>query len=616
MARSNRDPAVVARQLRIDSVRATNAAKAGHPTSAASAADLIAVLAAAHFRADLDDPANPSNDRFVLSKGHASVLLYAWLKTMGAISDEELLGYAQLDSRLEGHPRPVLPWVDVATGSLGQGVAAAVGLALSLQKLEHSPARVYVLCGDSEMAEGSVWEAFEHAAHYGLNNLVVLVDVNGLGQRGPTMIGQQTGPYAERARAFGLQALEIDGHDLAQIDAALRTAAASTERPTVIVARTEKGRGLGAVEGAEGWHGRPLADADSALAGLGVHPAAAVAPLRPEPMPARVMPQRSKPVLPSYELGELIPTRLAYGEALVALGRARGDVVVLDAETSNSTYAELFRDAYPDRYFEMFISEQQMIAAATGLAARGWMPFASTFAAFTTRAFEFVRMSAIGGAAIRLCGSHAGLTPGESGPSGMALEDIACFRAIAGSVVLQACDGNQAAQLVQTMAEAEGFAYLRTHRSGSPVIYEAGQTFPIGGSRVLRRSADDVLTLVASGVTVHPALGAAALLQEQGIAARVIDCYSIKPIDAVTLLAAATDTDLIVTAEDHYLEGGLGSAVAEVLAEAGSGTRLHRLAITRIPGSAPVATLMSAHGLDADGIASTAQAAMREPASA
>ena len=562
----------------------------------------------------MDDPANPGNDRFVLSKGHASVLLYSWLKTMGAINDEELLGYAQLDSRLEGHPRPVLPWVDVATGSLGQGIATAVGLALSLKKLEHSPARVFVLCGDSEMAEGSVWEAFEHAAYFGLNNLIVMIDVNGLGQRGPTMVGQQTGPYAERARAFGWQALEIDGHDLEQIDAAFRAAAASADRPTVIVARTEKGRGLGAVEGAEGWHGRPLADADSALAGLGVHPATAVAPLPPPVIP-RDKPRRGKLALPSYELGELIPTRLAYGEALVALGRAREDVVVLDAETSNSTYAELFRDAYPDRYFEMFISEQQMIAAATGLAARGWMPFASTFAAFTTRAFEFVRMSAIGGAAIRLCGSHAGLTPGESGPSGMALEDIACFRAIAGSVVLQPCDGNQAAQLVQTMADADGFAYLRTHRSGSPVIYPAGESFPIGGSRVLRSSAADAVTIVASGVTVHPALQAAALLDGKGIAARVIDCYSIKPIDADTLLTAAADTDLLVTAEDHYIEGGLGSAVAEVLAEAGSGPPLRRLAVSRVPGSAPVGTLMSAHGLDADGIVTTTQAAMRARAS-
>jgi transketolase len=609
MSRSHRDPAVLARQLRIDSVRATSAAGAGHPTSAASAADLIAVLAAAHFRADLHDPVNPGNDRFVLSKGHASVLLYAWLKAMGAITEEELLGYAQLDSRLEGHPRPVLPWVDVATGSLGQGLAAAVGLALSMKKLEKSPARVYVLCGDSEMAEGSIWEAFEHAAHFGLNNMIVMIDVNGLGQRGPTMAGQQTGPHAERARAFGWQALEIDGHDLAQIDAAFRTAAASPGRPTVIVARTEKGRGLGAVEGAEGWHGRPLADADSSLAGLGVHPAAAFPPLPPTTA-ARVTAPRSKLTLPSYELGELIPTRLAYGEALVALGHARGDVVVLDAETSNSTYAELFREAHPDRYFEMFISEQQMIAAATGLAARGWMPFASTFAAFTTRAFEFVRMSAVGGAAIRLCGSHAGLTPGESGPSGMALEDVACFRAIAGSVVLQPCDGNQAAALVETMTGAAGFAYLRTHRSGTPVIYPAGESFPIGGSRVLRSSAADSVTIVASGVTVHPALEAAALLHDQGTGARVIDCYSIKPIDAETLLAAAADTSLLVTAEDHYLEGGLGAAVAEVLAEAGSGTPLHRLAVSRIPGSAPVAKLMSAHGLDADGIAKTTLAAM------
>ena len=614
MSISHREPAVLARQLRIDSVRATNAASAGHPTSAASAADLIAVLAASHFRADLEDPANPGNDRFVLSKGHASVLLYAWLKTMGAITDEELLGYAQLDSRLEGHPRPVLPWVDVATGSLGQGVAAAVGLALSIKTLERSPARVYVLCGDSEMAEGSAWEAFEHGAYYGLNNLIVMIDVNGLGQRGPTMVGQQTDPYAERARAFGWQALEVDGHNVEQIDAALRAAAAS-DRPTAIVARTEKGRGLGAVEGAEGWHGRPLADADSALAGLGVHPAAAVAPLPPPSVAERVTRKRRQPALPSYELGELIPTRLAYGEALVALGHARDDIVVLDAETSNSTYAELFRDAYPDRYFEMFISEQQMIAAATGLAARGWMPFASTFAAFTTRAFEFVRMSAIGGAAIRLCGSHAGLTPGESGPSGMALEDIACFRAIAGSVVLQPCDGNQTAQLVQTMAAAQGFAYLRTHRSGSPVIYPSGESFPIGGSRTLRASAADAVTIIASGVTVHPALGAASALQEQGVAARVIDCYSIKPIDAETLQAAAADTSLLVTAEDHYVEGGLGSAVAEVLAEAGAGIPLHRLAVSRVPGSAPVNRLMSAHGLDADGIAKTTLAAMHEHAS-
>ena len=378
--------------------------------------------------------------------------------------------------------------------------------------------------------------------------------------------------------------------------------------------RGRKGRGLGAVEGAEGWHGRPLADADSALAGLGVHSATAVAPL-PPPTLTRDKPRHGKAALPSYELGELIPTRLAYGEALVALGRAREDIVVLDAETSNSTYAELFRDAYPDRYFEMFISEQQMIAAATGLAARGWMPFASTFAAFTTRAFEFVRMSAIGGAAIRLCGSHAGLTPGESGPSGMALEDLACFRAIAGSVVLQPCDGNQAAQLVQTMADADGFAYLRTHRSGSPVIYPAGESFSIGGSRVLRSSAADAITIVASGVTVHPALQAAARLDGQGIGARVIDCYSIKPIDAETLLAAASDTDLLVTAEDHYIEGGLGTAVAEVLAEAGSSPPLRRLAVGRVPGSAPVGKLMSAHGLDADGIVAVTLAAMGARAS-
>lgn len=612
----------LARQLRRDIVRATAAAGAGHPTSGASAADLIAVLGAAHFRYDVGDPGNPGNDRFVLSKGHASTLQYAWLKAMGAIDDAELLTHAQPGSRLEGHPRPILPWVDVATGSLGQGIAAAVGMALSLRRLEASPARVFVLCGDGEMAEGSVWEAFEHAAHYGLGNLVVIVDVNRLGQSGRTMPDGDPTPYVRRAEAFGWRAVAIDGHDLAAIDRALALAEADPNTPLAIIASTEKGHGLGAVAGCEGLHGRPLADPAAALELLGPQPDRRYPPLAP----AEVIPryrqgqtmQRSQqtvqgqqPVeLPRYVLGTVVATRLAYGETLVALGAARGDVVVLDAETGNSTMSELFAAAYPERHFEMYIAEQQMIAAATGLSARGWTPFAATFAAFTTRAFEFARLSAIGGAGVRLCGSHAGLSVGESGPSGMGLEDVACFRAVAGSAVLQPSDANQAAALVVAMADRPGFTYLRTHRGGVPVIYPPGESFPIGGSRLLRSAPGDSVTLIGSGVTVHAALAAADLLAEQGIGARVLDCYSLKPLDTAAVLAAALATGIVVTAEDHYAEGGLGSAVAQVLAEAGASARLSILAVTSIPSAGPVASLTAAAGLDAEGILAGALAAL------
>lgn len=593
--------AELARQLRIDVVRATAAAGAGHPTSGASAADLVAVLAHGHFRYDVADPGHAGNDRFVLSKGHAATLQYAWLKAMGAIDDAELLTHATPGSRLEGHPRPLLPWVEVATGSLGQGVAAAVGIALSLRRLEGSPARVFVLCGDSELAEGSVWEAFEHAAHYRLGNLVVLVDVNHLGQSGPTMPAGDTTAYAARARAFGWRAIEIDGHDLAAIDAALAAAGDDPDQPLAVIASTEKGHGLGSVAGREGMHGRPLADPAEALDLLGPAPARTWPPAVPPAVAAR--PVRTSPLrLPGYALGDVVATRLAYGQALVALGAARDDVVVLDAETGNSTMSELFAAAYPERYFEMYIAEQQMLAAATGLSSRGWTPFAATFAAFTTRAFEFARMSAIGGAGVRLCGSHAGLSVGESGPSGMGLEDLACFRAVAGSTVLQPADANQAVALVAALADRPGFSYLRTARGGVPVIYPPGEQFPIGGCRVLAAGADDAVTLIGSGVTVHAVLEAGRRLAAQGIGARVLDCYSVKPIDAVTVLDAARVTGLVVTVEDHYPQGGLGSAVAEVLAAAGTPARLEVLAVRDIPSAGPVATLTALAGLDADGV--------------
>jgi transketolase len=599
----------LAAQLRRDIVRATAAAGAGHPTSGASAADLIAVLGSTHFRYDVRDPGNPGNDRFVLSKGHASTLQYAWLKAMGAIDDAELLTHAQPGSRLEGHPRPILPWVEVATGSLGQGIAAAVGIALSLRRLEASPARVFVLCGDGEMAEGSVWEAFEHAAHYGLGNLVVLVDVNRLGQSGQTMPNGDPAPYVRRAEAFGWRAVAIDGHDLPAIDRALALADADPDTPLAIIASTEKGHGLGAVAGRPGMHGRPLVDPAAVLESLEAAPDRRYPPLAPAEAPARAE-RREVAQLPRYELGAVVATRLAYGEALVALGAARSDVVVLDAETGNSTMSELFAGAYPERFFEMFIAEQQMIAAATGLSSRGWTPFTSTFAAFGTRAFEFARLSAIGGAGVRLCGSHAGLSVGESGPSGMGLEDVACFRAVAGSTVLQPSDANQAAALVAAMADRPGFTYLRTHRGGVPVIYQPGEDFPIGGSRELRSSPEDVLTLIGSGVTVHAALAAADLLAERGIRARVLDCYSLKPLDTTAVLAAARATEVVVTVEDHYLEGGLGSAVAQVLAESGFAAQLKILAVKSIPSAGPIASLTAAAGLDAAGIVAGALAAL------
>ncbi len=593
----------LARMLRIDSLRATAAAGAGHPTSAASSAELMAVLGAGHFHLDVSDPAHPGNDRFILSKGHASALQYAWLKAFGAIDDAELLTYGQVGSRLEGHPRPLLPWVEVATGSLGQGITNGVGIALSLKQLEHSPARVYVLCGDSEMAEGSVWEAFEHAAHYRLDNLVVMVDVNGLGQSGPTMVSTRAADFVRRAQAFGWNAVEVDGHDVEQVDRALRQAGTDF-RPTAVVARTVKGKDLVTVEGLGGWHGRPHPDPAAALEQLG-QPAQTRFPVRPPFDVARVQPARREVRLPVYEVGSQVATRLAYGQALVALGDARDDVVVLDAETQNSTYAELFAAAYPRRYFEMFIAEQQMVGAAVGLASRGWVPYVSTFASFTTRAFEFVRMAAIGGAALRMCGSHAGLSVGESGASGMGLEDIACFRAVPGSRVLQPADATAAGALTALVADLPGFSYLRTTRAPQPVIYPAGTSFVVGGSHLLRSSGADVATVVGSGATLHAALAAQQLLAARGVAVRVVDAYSVKPVDRAAVLAAAAATPLLVTVEDHYLEGGLGSAVAEVLAESGTTARLVRLAVRAVPGSGPSAAIARVVGIDADGIVRT-----------
>jgi transketolase len=587
-------------QFRVDSVRCAAAAKSGHPTSGMSGADLMAVLLADHLRYDFDAPDAPTNDRLVFSKGHASTLLYAMFRAAGAISDEEMMTYRQFGSIFEGHPTPRIPWVDVATGSLGQGLPIGVGMAIAGKYLDRLPYRVWVLCGDSETAEGSIWEAFEHAWHYELDNLTAIFDVNRLGQRGPTMDEWQLDHYRARAEAFGWNAIEIDGHDVEAIDAAYTEAGTATGRPTLIVARTVKGKGVKAVENQEGWHGKPLDDPEAAIEELGGLRNITVAVAKPEAgEPHRF--DTGPLELPRYEVGSEVATRKAYGEALAALGTARGDVVAVDGEVSNSTFADIFKAAHPDRFFEMYIAEQQMAAAAVGLQARGYRVFASSFAAFHSRAYDFVRMAAISRATLCLSGSHAGISIGEDGPSQMALEDIASLRAVHGSTVLHPCDGNSTAKLVAAMADLEGISYLRTLRPNTPVLYGPDEEFPIGGSKVLREG--DGVTLVGCGITVHEALKAA----DQLDGARVIDCYSIKPIDAATLAAAARETGKLVVVEDHWPEGGLGEAVLAALAARGVSCEFRHLAVQDMPHSGKPDELLAAFGIDAAAIVEAAR---------
>jgi transketolase len=594
----------LAQQVRVDSIRSSDAGGSGHPTSSMSAADLMAVLLDGHLKLDFDDPSNPAGDHLVFSKGHASPLLYACFKAAGAISDDELLSFRKLGSRFEGHPTPVIPWVDVATGSLGQGLPVAAGLALAAKRFDRSPSRVWCLCGDSEMAEGSIWEAFDHASHWELDNLVAIVDVNRLGQTGETMHGWNLDVYAERARAFGWEAIEVDGHDVEAIEDAYAQAEGTSGRPTAIIARTKKGAGVKAVEDQPGRHGKPIEDAEAAIAELGGERDLTVELAKPE----RGTSRRSdgggfEP--PRYDLGDEVATRKAYGEALKALGDARGDVVALDGEVSTSTYSEIFRDAHPDRFVELYIAEQQLVATAVAFQRRGWKPFGSTFAAFLTRAYDFVRMAAVSRADIKLCGSHAGVSIGEDGPSQMGLEDLAAFRAVHSSTVLYPSDANQTAQLVGLMADLDGIAYMRTHRGALPVIYEAGDRFEIGGSRVVREGDD--ITLVGAGVTLHEALRAAEELAGDGVDARVIDLYSVKPVDAQTLARAAAETGAIVTAEDHWPEGGLGEAVLSALAEAGKSCPVRKLGVEIMPGSGTPEELLREAGIDAIAIATAAR---------
>jgi transketolase len=606
----------LAQQLRVDSIRCTTAAGSGHPTSSMSAADLMAVLMSSYLHYDFDNPKNPNNDHLIFSKGHASPLLYSMYKAAGAISDEELLTLRKFGSRLEGHPTPMLPWVDVATGSLGQGLPIGVGIATCGKYLDKLPYRIWVLLGDSETAEGSVWEAFDHALHYKLDNLVAIIDVNRLGQRGETELGWNTAAYEARAKGFGWNAIVIDGHNYDEIDAAYRQALQTSDVPTVIIAKTLKGKGVSFLENKEGWHGKALnkQQEEQALNELHYVRSKTFPVQKPdENRQAATEGEKGALNLPEYDGKEGVATRKAYGDALRALGGAYPDVVALDGEVSNSTYAEEFKFAYPDRFFEQYIAEQQLVAAAVGMSVRHKIPFASTFAAFFTRAYDFIRMAAISRANIRLCGSHAGVSIGEDGPSQMALEDLAMMRAVFGSTVLYPCDANQTARLVALMAETSGIVYMRTTREKTPVIYSPDDEFTIGGSRVLRSSDKDEVTIVGAGITLHNALAAYDQLKSQGIRARVIDAYSIKPIDAETLFAAADEAGgCIVTVEDHWPEGGLGEAVLEAFTQRdGDLPRIVKLAVQSMPGSGTPDELMEEAGISAHHIAQAVRALVR-----
>ncbi len=600
------------KQLRIDSIRCTTAAGSGHPTSSMSSADLIAVLLAEHLRYDWNKPHHPNNDRLIFSKGHACPLLYSMYKAAGVISDAELLRLRKIDSILQGHPNPhVLKWVDVATGSLGQGIANAVGMALNGKYVDQLSYRVWVLLGDSEVAEGSVWEAFDKASYYKLNNIIAIMDMNRLGQRGETDLGWNSAQYAARVRAFGWHAIELNGHDISAIQAAYREALKQTDRPTCLIAKTEKGHGVSFLANKDNWHGKALSadEEKKALAELGQPTNLVFNVAKPEnKRPARD--DANVPLkLPSYALGSKEAARKAYGDAIAAIGDSDPEVIVLDAEVSNSTYADEFKKAHPQRFFEMFISEQLMVSAATGFGVLGKKAFASTFAAFLTRAYDQIRMGAISNATIRLIGSHAGVSIGADGPSQMALEDIAMMRAVFGSTVLYPCDANQTAKLTALMCRQSGISYLRTTREKLPVIYGPEEEFKIGGSRVLRHSPRDKLSIVAAGITVHEAMKACEILAREGIHARLLDLYSVKPVDVQALHQAADEAgNKIIVAEDHWVAGGLGDAVLEAFAQSRA---LHptvvKLAVQKMPGSGTPAELMAAAGIDAAAIIAAAK---------
>jgi transketolase len=601
----------IATRLRIDSVRSTSEAGSGHPSTCCSAAEIVAALFFAEMRYDPRNPQNPDNDRFVLSKGHGAPILYAAWAEVGFLKPEALFTLRQLDSDLEGHPTPRLPFVDVATGSLGQGLAAGVGIALNARRI-NSDYRTYVLLGDGECAEGSVWEAASVASAYKLDSLCGITDVNAFGQSGPTQWQHDTEPLASRWRAFGWHVLTVDGHDVVEILEAFDKARQTRGRPTMIIARTIKGKGISLMEGKDGWHGKALKkgeELDKALAELQLQFVPEEGP-PPEPrMPrtvSRPAPRQASIGPSAYKLGDQVATREAYGAAIARLG-ADDRVVAIDGDVKNSTFSEKFEQAHPDRFYQVYIAEQAMIGIAMGLASRGAIPFPSTFAAFLTRAYDFVRMAAISFLNVKIAGSHAGVSIGEDGPSQMGLEDLAMMRAQPNITVLYPSDAVSTERLIERMAYHPGPAYMRTTRPKTPVIYGPDETFEIGGLKVVRESNSDVASVIGAGVTLFEALKAHDELKAQGINIRVIDLYSVQPVDAAALIRCARATKgRLITVEDHYAAGGIGDAVAEAVAPEGFTVR--RLAVTEIPRSGAPAALLDRYGISAPHIVAAVKA--------
>jgi transketolase len=570
----------------------------------------VAAIFFTALRVAPEGPRAPGSDRFVLSKGHAAPLLYAAWAEAGLLARDALLTLRRLDSDLEGHPTPRLTFVDVATGSLGQGLSVGVGLALGA-RMAGGDSRTWVLLGDGEIAEGSVWEAAQLATHLRLAQLVAVVDVNGLGQSGPTMHGHDLQAFRRRFAAFGWRVRLVDGHDMGAIVKAVQWAQRGQDAPSAIVARTVKGRGIEGVDGLDGWHGRALPAETAARATERLQQ-------RLHHLPAPALPRPRRRVAPaasaatSREPGPAaappgaVATRQAYGDALVRVGAHEPRLVAVDGDVKNSTFAEKFAAAYPPRFVQAFIAEQNMVGMGAGLAAQGFIPFASTFACFLTRAADQIRMAGISGSNVKLCGSHAGVSIGEDGPSQMGLEDLALFRAVPGAIVLYPADGVATHACVELAARHHGLVYLRTTRMATPPVYGAGEAFHLGGLKVLRESAQDRLTIVAAGITLHEALAAHDELRATGLAARVIDLYSVKPVDAPALIAAARATGgTILTVEDHYPEGGLGDAVQEAVGPAA--VRVHRLAVREVPRSGPPLALLERFGIGRAAIVAAAR---------
>jgi len=596
-----------ARRLRILSAMATTAAGSGHPTSCMSAAELVAGAFFYAMKFDPQKPNSPEGDRFVLSKGHAAPVLYAAFAEAGVFPVSRVMTLRQFSSELEGHPTPRVPGVDAATGSLGQGVSVGAGLAIGA-RLDKSNTRVYALTGDGELAEGQIWEAAAFAGHYKLDNLTVITDINALGQSEFTMYEHDMEVYRRKFEAQGWATQVIDGHDVTAVLAAFDWAKAAKGRPQAIIARTEKGHGFSEVAGKQGWHGKPFPKdmLERAIKELG-------GPIDVPPDPGKSYERKSlphrladypAPGAPEYDRSKPVATREAYGYALKRIGAVNPELVVLSGDVDNSTFSEIFAKADPDRFFQAYIAEQNMISVAVGLAARGKTAVADTFACFQSRAYDEVRMAAISRANISLCGSHCGISIGEDGPSQMALEDIAMFRAVNGSVVLYPSDAVSAERLTECMTRRDGITYLRTSRPKTPILYSNDEKFPVPGFKVLRQSGQDGVTVIGAGVTLHEALKAADELKAKGTNLRVVDLYCVKPIDGKALAEQIRATGgRVVTVEDHWPEGGINEAVLSALAEAGyAPTKSRGLAVERMPHSGKPEELLDAFGISASRI--------------